>query len=148
MDSDVGMLSRLLYAEFRGQSDAERKVCADIVMNRVDHKSYPNTIAGVITEKNQFSSLNKGDINRKYYEDPSNTLNNSSNVRAWRNCVSIAISAYNGYSRGISLGATLYFSPRSMIPKGSFPKWDFSILQEVYPKNVDPMSMRCFKSKK
>ena len=72
---------------------------------------------------------------------------NSSNIKAWRDCVSSAISVYNGYTRGISCGATLYFSPRSMRPKGSLPKWNYKLLQEVHPRNVNENNIRCYKYK-
>ena len=147
MNSDIGMLSRLLYAEFRGQSTNEQRVCADIVLNRVDDSMFPNTLAGVITQKKQFSSLNESDKNLKYYDNPSAFLINSSNIEAWRNCVSSAISVFNGFSRGISCEATLYFSPQSMNPKGSIPKWNYELLQEVHPQGVNSNRIRCFKYK-
>ena len=147
MNSDIGMLSRLLYSEFRGQSGNEQRVCADIVLNRVDDSKFPNTLEGVITQKQQFSSLNENDKNRKYFDNPSATLNNSSNIEAWRNCVSSAISVSNGYSRGISCDATLYYSPRSMKPKGSMPQWNYKLLKEVYPQGVNSNNIRCFKYK-
>lgn len=147
MNGDIGMLSRLLYAEFRGQSGVEQRVCADIVLNRVDDSKFPNTVSEVITQKSQFSSLNRNDGNRKYFENPASTLTNSSNIDAWRSCISSAISVSNGFSRGIGCDATLYFSPKSMRPKGSMPSWNFKTLQEVYPQGVNSNSIRCFKYK-
>ena len=147
MNCDLGMLSRIIYAEFRGQSNIEQQICADIVLNRVEDSRFPNTISEVITAEHQFSSLNRNDANWQYYYDPKSTLTNSSNIKAWRNCVSNAISVYNGYARGISCGATLYFSPRSMSPKGSMPKWNFKVLQEVHPRNVNESNIRCYKYK-
>ena len=146
MNSDIGMLSRLIYAEFRGQSCVEQRVCADIVLNRVDNSRFPNTVPEVITQKSQFSALNKNDKNRRYYENPASTLTNSSNIDAWRSCVSSAISVFNGFLRGVSCGATLYFCPQSMRPKGSLPQWNYKILQEVYPLGVNS-NLRCFKYK-
>ena len=147
MNSDIGMLSRLLYAEFRGQSSAEQRVCADIVLNRVEDGRYPNSLAGVIEKKNHFSSVRENDVNNKYYKNPASTLTNAPNIDAWRSCVSSAISVYNGFSRGVGCGATLYFSPQSMSPKGSMPIWNFTLLQEVHPQGVYSNSMRCFKYK-
>lgn len=147
MNSDIGMLSRLLYAEFRGQSSAEQRVCADIVLNRVEDGRYPNSLAGVIEKENHFSSVRENDGNNKYYKNPASTLTNAPNIDAWRSCVSSAISVYNGFSRGVGCGATLYFSPQSMRPKGSMPGWNFTLLQEVHPQGVNSNSMRCFKYK-
>jgi hypothetical protein len=43
----------------------------------------------------------------------------------------LVITIYNNPSNDITNGSTLYYSPRSMIPKGSEPSWDFSKLTEV-----------------
>lgn len=125
----------------------KQRVCADIILNRVDDGRFPNTVAEVIMQKSQFSSLNENDRNKKYYENPASTLTNSSNIEAWRSCVSNAIGVFNGYSRGVGCDATLYFSPQSMRPKGSMPRWNFTLLQEVYPQGVNSNNIRCFKYK-
>ena len=56
-DDDAIMMAKLLYKESRGvPSKAERSAVAWTVLNRVDDtNAFPDTIAGVIQEKNQFA---------------------------------------------------------------------------------------------
>ena len=144
--SDIGQLARIAFAEFRGQSDIEQQLVADIVLNRVNDSRYPNTAISVINQDAQFTSTT--DVNNKdYYHNPEKKLNNTPNINAWRRCVSNAISVYNGFTRGISKGAVLYFSPNSMGSKQALPKWNFNLLQETTPSSVDANNIRCFKYK-
>ncbi|WP_456275743.1 cell wall hydrolase [Bacillus sp. AK128] len=44
------LLARLVYAEAKGESYAGKVAVATVVLNRVDHSLFPNTVHGVITE--------------------------------------------------------------------------------------------------
>ncbi|WP_370445516.1 cell wall hydrolase [Prevotella sp. oral taxon 313] len=150
LNSNIGQLARIGYAEFRGGNSTEQLVGMDIVMNRVESDKFPNTIEGVITQPWQFSSLNKNDNNRIFYTNPSETLKIQSgkhkgeldklNHNAWVRSLSNAIKVYKGSERGISKSALLYYSPRSMSrdKKGNptIPKWDFNKLKEIYVAGV------------
>lgn len=48
-------LARLVYLEARGQSYLGQKAVVEVVLNRVLSDEFPNTIDGVIYQKNQFS---------------------------------------------------------------------------------------------
>ena len=61
--SDVMLLSRLVYAEARGEPYKGQVAVAAVVLNRVRYSEFPNTIAGVIYQKNAFSCVNDGQIN-------------------------------------------------------------------------------------
>ncbi|MGB3452680.1 MAG: RHS repeat-associated core domain-containing protein [Moheibacter sp.] len=144
-DSDLSLLARIGYAEFRGANDTEQKVGMDITLNRVESERYPNTLKEVIEQPLQYSSLNEGDSNKPYYENPAGTLTNRDNRNAWIRSVSNSFSILNGSDRGISKGATLYYSPRSMIPKNSLPKWNFKKLKEITVPGVRSSYLKLYK---
>lgn len=61
--SDVYLLARLVYGEARGEPYKGKVAVAAVVLNRVDSSLFPNTIAGVIYQKGQFSVVVDGQIN-------------------------------------------------------------------------------------
>lgn len=63
MSSDHRLLSKLVYAEARGESYKGQVAVAAVVLNRVKSSSFPNTISGVIYQKNAFSCVSDGQIN-------------------------------------------------------------------------------------
>jgi hypothetical protein len=69
------------------------------------------------------------------------------NERAWVKAASNAIKVSGGDKRGISDGAVLYYSPRSMVPKNSKPDWSFSKLQEVTINGARPTHLKAYKYK-
>ncbi|MBM6617573.1 cell wall hydrolase [Bacillus suaedaesalsae] len=61
------LLARLVYAEAKGESYAGKVAVATVVLNRVDSTLFPNTVAGVITERSAtghyaFSPVQNGTI--------------------------------------------------------------------------------------
>lgn len=132
LNSDLGKLARIGYAEFRGGNNAEKLAALDITLNRVGTGGRPSTLEGMITQKNAYTSLNTKDPNRTFYLKPySKAALNTANFNAWTSTMEAAISIHSGNTRGVAQGATLYYSPRSMDPAGSEPNWDFEKLQEV-----------------
>jgi len=57
---DVALLARLISAEARGEPYAGQVAVGAVVLNRVKHPSFPNTIAGVIYQTGAFSCLTDG----------------------------------------------------------------------------------------
>lgn len=49
------LLARLVYLEARGESYLGQKAVVEVILNRVLSNEFPNTIDGVIYQKNQFS---------------------------------------------------------------------------------------------
>ena len=148
LSSDAGMLARIGFAEFRGSNDIEQQVGMDIVLNRVLDSKFPNSVEGVIIQKKQFSSLNEGDPNKDYYLNPNNHIGDSENINtdAWIRSISNALKVYKGVKRGVSKGALLYYSPRSM-KDGKKPKWNFSKLQEIKIDGVRETHIKTYKNK-
>lgn len=62
-DNDVALLARLISAEARGEPYAGQVAVGAVVLNRVEHPSFPNTMAGVIYQEGAFSCLDDGQFN-------------------------------------------------------------------------------------
>lgn len=61
--SNVNLLSRLVYSEARGEPYKGQVAVAAVVLNRVAHSSFPNTISGVIYQSGAFDVVADGQIN-------------------------------------------------------------------------------------
>ena len=61
--SNVNLLSRLVYSEARGEPYKGQVAVAAVVLNRVAHSSFPNTISGVIYQSGAFDGVSDGQIN-------------------------------------------------------------------------------------
>ena len=61
--NDLNLLSRLVYGEARGEPYTGQVAVAAVVLNRVKHSSFPNTIAGVIYQKGAFDVVSDVQIN-------------------------------------------------------------------------------------
>jgi N-acetylmuramoyl-L-alanine amidase len=61
--SDVNLLARVISAEARGEPYTGQVAVGAVILNRIDHPSFPNTLAGVIYQPGAFSCLDDGGIN-------------------------------------------------------------------------------------
>ncbi|MBR3272454.1 MAG: spore cortex-lytic enzyme [Clostridia bacterium] len=100
ISADHRLLSRLVYAEARGETYKGQVAVAAVVLNRVASASFPNTISGVIFQSGAFSCVSNGSIN--------NTPDSSA-IRA-------ALDALNGWD---PTGGCLYYYN----PKGTDDAW-------------------------
>lgn len=65
---EVDLLARLVHAEAKGESFAGKVAVATVVLNRVDHPDFPNTIQNVIYQRSAggyyaFTPVQNGEIN-------------------------------------------------------------------------------------
>ena len=93
ISADHRLLSKLVYAEARGESYKGQVAVAAVVLNRVKSASFPNTISGVIYQNGAFSCVSNGSIN--------NTPNSTA-IRA-------ALDAMNGWDP--TGGCLYYYNP-------------------------------------
>lgn len=56
-EDDVKMLANLIYCEARGESYDGKLAVASVVVNRILSSKFPNTMAGVIYQTNQFAPV-------------------------------------------------------------------------------------------
>ncbi len=97
--SGLNLLARIIYAEARGEPYTGQVAVGAVVLNRVRHSSFPNTIAGVIYQKGAFDAVADGQINY---------TPNSTAIKA-------AQDALNGWDP--SYGAIYYFNPATATNK-------------------------------
>lgn len=69
-DEEIMLLSKLVAGEARGESYEGQVAVAAVVINRVKDSRFPNSLEGVIYQKNAFSVVNNGTI---YAEPTSST---------------------------------------------------------------------------
>lgn len=94
-NSDLNLLSKLVYGEARGESYRGQVAVAATVLNRVSHPSFPNSIAGVIYQSGAYTAVDDGQIN----------LNADSTARK------AAQDAINGWDP--TSGCIYYFNPNT-----------------------------------
>lgn len=59
-DNDLYLLARMISAEARGEPYEGQVAVGAVILNRVRHPSFPNSVAGVIYQPGAFSALNDG----------------------------------------------------------------------------------------
>lgn len=92
---DVQMLARCVNGEARGEEYVGQVAVAAVILNRVEHSSFPNTIAGVIYQPGAFTAVSDGQIDVPI--DPDSTV--------YKACQD----AMNGWDP--SGGAIYYYNP-------------------------------------
>ena len=65
---DLYLLARLISAEARGEPYVGQVAVGAVVLNRVDHPSFPNSISGVIYQPGAFSCLDDGEFDKPITE--------------------------------------------------------------------------------
>ena len=95
ISADHRLLSKLVYAEARGETYKGQVAVAAVVLNRVSSASFPNTISGVIYQAGAFSCVGNGMINNT----PDSTA-----IRA-------ALDALNGWDP--TGGCLYYYNPNA-----------------------------------
>lgn len=96
---DVEMLARMISAEARGEPYTGQVAVGAVILNRVEHSSFPNSISGVIYQNGAFDALTDGQFNNHATE---------SAQRAARD-------ALNGWDP--SGGAIYYYNPSTATNK-------------------------------
>lgn len=62
-ESDIQLLAKIISAESRGEPYQGQVAVGAVIMNRIAHPSFPNTLSGVIYQEGAFSCLYDGGVN-------------------------------------------------------------------------------------
>jgi spore germination cell wall hydrolase CwlJ-like protein len=92
--SDLECMTTNVYHEARGESDRGQLMVMDVVLNRVDHKNFDNTVCGVVYAHAQFSWTLDIPIITRWDK--------------WNKIKILAEQSLNGDHRGITQGSTFY----------------------------------------
>ncbi len=65
----VNLLARIINGEARGEPYEGQVAVGAVIMNRVRSSEFPNTIAGVIYQKGQFTAVTDGQFDKKIEEN-------------------------------------------------------------------------------
>ena len=95
--SDLQLMARAVNGEARGEPYTGQVAVAAVILNRVNHSSFPNTVAGVIYQPGAFTAVSDGQINAPI----------DSNSTVYKACQD----ALNGWDP--SGGAIYYYNPRT-----------------------------------
>jgi len=66
--SNLQLMARAINGEARGESYEGQVAVGAVIMNRVKHSDFPNTIAGVIYQSGAFTAVADGQINEPIAE--------------------------------------------------------------------------------
>ena len=92
--NEINMLARMIAAEGRGEPYTGQVAIGAVIMNRVKHPSFPNSISGVLYQSGAFSALGDGQYASTNVPD---------------SCRRAAVEAYNGSDP--TYGCIYYYNP-------------------------------------
>lgn len=61
---DVALLAKVISAEARGEPYSGQVAVGAVILNRIEHPSFPNSISGVVYEPGAFTCMVDGQINQ------------------------------------------------------------------------------------
>lgn len=68
-EEEKKLLARLVQAEAEGEPFAGKVAVANVVLNRVEHEQFPDTVKEVIYQRNAFEPVQNGSINEPATEE-------------------------------------------------------------------------------
>jgi len=90
--SDLRLMASIINCEAGGESLQGKIAVGIVIMNRVESKDFPNTIKKVIYQKNQFSPVKNGMLNKKLKQYDAGKTGSAQ----WKSCISAAKKVLNG----------------------------------------------------
>ena len=93
--SDINLLARMISAESRGEPYTGQVAVGAVIMNRIAHPSFPDTLSGVLYQNGAFTALVDGQFNQPVAES----------------AYKAAQDAINGWDP--TGGAIYYYNPRT-----------------------------------
>lgn len=67
-DSNVYLLARIISAEARGEPYSGQVAVGAVVLNRVEHPSFPDSLSGVIYQNGAFTAIVDGQFDQPIYD--------------------------------------------------------------------------------
>ncbi len=93
---DIALLARIIAAEARGEPYSGQVAVGAVILNRIKHPSFPNSLAGVIYQPGAFSAIDDGQF---------------ATTPVPASCRRAAIDAMNGWDP--TGGCIYYFNPNT-----------------------------------
>ncbi len=145
LSREAKVLIATVASEAIGENVDSRKAVANAIINRVfSNRFRGNSIEEIVSEPYQFSGF-KGN---EYIKAMDYMNNRDYTNSTYEKLIDQVMDVYCGYEYDTTHGSTLFYSPKSMVPMGSEPQWNFSELQEMYVSpNIDKNAFRFYKYK-
>ena len=67
-DANINLLASMISAEGRGESYVGQVAIGAVICNRIEHPSFPDTLAGVIYQNGAFTAISDGQFNEPVAE--------------------------------------------------------------------------------
>ncbi len=67
-DANINLLARIISAEGRGESYVGQVAIGEVILNRIEHPSFPDTLQGVIYQNGAFTAIVDGQFNEPVSE--------------------------------------------------------------------------------
>ena len=67
-DHDAALLAKVISAEARGEPYAGQVAVGAVILNRIEHPSFPSTLAGVVYQPGAFTCMTDGQIDQPVSE--------------------------------------------------------------------------------
>ena len=67
-EANVNLLARIISAEARGEPYSGQVAVGAVILNRVEHPSFPDTLSGVIYQPGAFTAITDGQFNESVAE--------------------------------------------------------------------------------
>ena len=139
-----------IASEAIGENTLSQQAVAHVIMNRVDDSTrewrHLNTVVDVISQPWAFTGFH---LQEPQYILAINYLNNrTGDNQLYENLINLVLPIYNRTNTGMedmTGGSLLFYSPRSMVPAGSTPNWNFGLLEEVIVPGIPSDSFRFFR---
>lgn len=77
--ADISLLARIISAEARGEPYSGQVAVGAVILNRIEHPSFPNTLSGVIYQPGAFSCLTDGQVNEPVADSAKRAANDAIN---------------------------------------------------------------------
>ena len=63
-EANINLLARIISAEARGEPYAGQVAVGAVILNRIEHPSFPDTLSGVIYQDGAFTAIVDGQFNQ------------------------------------------------------------------------------------
>lgn len=116
-EREINCLTTAIYKEARGESLKGQEAVAQVVMNRVNHPAYPNSVCKVVLQPKQFSWANDLTNSARSLLKGSTKHLNKQDLSSYQQARQVALRAFYGiWEYNAKIQQSLYFVHKSIQP--------------------------------
>ncbi len=128
--ADLEIMARTIFGEARSEGILGMEAVAAVIMNRYLDQRWPESLAEVCQQPNQFSCWNSNDVNRRHIVAVAFADEN------FRKAYAIAAATIAGLVEDRTGGANHHLNPR-LVSRAKWPTWAKDELKTVSIGNHD-----------